>query len=105
MEECRKGLRVESPASAARQTAFPGRKSEPAALNLLRDTKAGRMVTLAPPEEEGEWEGLEIELWPGEAKGQGVCDDKAALGCTFPYFFLCFLPPVPFSFHLSTFHW
>ena len=34
-----------------------------AVLQFLWDTKVGRMVTLPPREEEGEWEGLEeIEL-------------------------------------------
>ena len=42
-----------------------------AVLNFLRDTKAGRMVALAPPEKRKR-EGLEVELWPGE-EGQGEC--------------------------------
>ena len=39
------------------------------------------MVTLPPREEEGEWEGLEeIELWPEEKEGQGVCGEEGDQG-------------------------
>ena len=89
MEERRDGLRVEAPASADHQTD----RTIPAALNFLRDTKAGRMITLAPSEGEGEWEGLEaIELRP-EEEGQG----RPGLYIFFVYFF-CSLPLSQISF-------
>ena len=49
-------------------------------LNVFRDTEVGRMVTLPPREEEGEWEGPEeIELL-SENESQGVCGDEGGPG-------------------------
>ena len=63
-------MRVETPTSANRQTALSGRARGPAVLAVLRITKVGRMVTLAPPEEE--WVELEeIVLQPQGEEGQG----------------------------------
>ena len=39
------------------------------------------MVILAPRGDGEEWEGLEeIELWPEEDEGQGVCGDEGEPG-------------------------
>ena len=44
-------------------------------LTLLRDTNVGRMVALAPLEDE--WEGLEeIALWSEETEGQDEGREK-----------------------------
>ena len=73
-------------------------RATPAVLNFLRGTKVGKMVTLAPPEEEGEWEGLgEIELWPKEAEGRDHVATRVGRGHPRMYFSF-FLSFVSFSF-------
>ena len=68
-------MRVEAPVLL-----YQDERATPAALTFLRDTKAGRMVTLAPPEGE-EWEGLEeIELWFEEAEMQAADGDEGGPG-------------------------
>ena len=49
---------------------FQDKHATPAALAFLRDTKIGRMITLAPPEEEwGELKEISIELRPDGEEG------------------------------------
>ena len=60
---------------------FRDERATPAVLQFLRDTKVGRVVTLPPRKEEGEWEGLEeTELWPEAEKGQGRWSEEGGPG-------------------------
>ena len=58
---------------------FQDERATPAVLTFLRDIEVGRVVTLAPREEE--WEVLEgIELWPEEVEGRAENGDERGPG-------------------------
>ena len=65
-------------------------RATPAVLQFLRDTKVGRVVTLAPRGGDEEWEELEeIELWPELGRARKFVATKGH-----PRMYLCslFLP-------------
>ena len=96
MEERREGLWVETSAGTSVRLLFQDERTTLAVLTFLWSTRVGRMVTLAPPEEE--WEELEgIVLQPGGEEGQDSGGEEDGPGpprdCSFPLsavrYFLC----------------
>ena len=80
MGERREGLRVETPASADRQTALPKRASDPGCLNLPAEDEGREGGNSGAPVEEEEWEGLEeITLRPEEEVGQNEEGEEGGL--------------------------
>ena len=68
VEERREGVWVETPGGPLHRDAFPGRQGNPAVLTFLRETKVGRMIDLAPAEEDEGEEGRRKERkWAGPA--------------------------------------
>ena len=67
---------------------FQDERATPVVLNFLRDTKGREDCASTPAGGGRQWEGLEeIELWPEEGKGQGICGDEGGPPKTVP--FLC----------------
>ena len=66
MEERQEVMQVEAPAGPVCQVAPPDERATPVVLTFLRETKVGRVITLAPPNEKWEEELGRIGLWPEE---------------------------------------
>ena len=63
-------MQVETSAGALHQDILPDDRATPAFLTFLQETMVGRMVSLAPPGDEGEEEG-EVAEGEGEEAGPG----------------------------------
>ena len=85
MEGDQKGVRVEAPSAPLARNMFGGERAARTILTSSRDTKAGCMVTIAPPEEERE------RVGGGEKGGLGPPKNVSLplLLYIFPLFFLC----------------
>ena len=81
---------MEAPVSADLRAAFQRGKSDSGRFAVSAGLEGREDGDSTPREEEGEWEGLEeIEFWPEEGEGQGICGEgwaRATLECIFPLF-------------------
>ena len=80
LESIGKACRWKHPRAQTVRLLFEDQRATPAVLHFLRETKVGRVVTLAPPEVEWEEELEEVNLWLEEEEGQESENEEGGPG-------------------------